>query len=257
VRAQPVLGVALVALAAAAEPLPALPPPGLACLARWYPITPVHKDGSWSASFPDGAVVPYDDGKAKTFEEKLEAPDLEDTYSIPYRPGPIRPVTAENEDPGRIRFDPLFRASYGRSEKEVDVVPMEFLGQRLRVHRKVKPAFERVAQRLERALAKDRTLAPFLEHLGGTFVWRPIANTHRQSAHSYGVSMDINVKLSDYWEWQKPKLPTRWRNRIPQAIVDAFEAEGFIWGGRWFHYDTMHFEYRPELLDPACRSERR
>ena len=40
----------------------------------------------------------------------------------------------------------------------------------------------------------------------------------------------------------------RWRNRFPQAIVDAFEAEGFIWGGRWYHYDTMHFEYRPELF---------
>ena len=44
----------------------------------------------------------------------------------------------------------------------------------------------------------------------------------------------------------------KWRNVVPQEIVDAFEAEGFIWGGRWLHYDTMHFEYRPELLDPAC-----
>lgn len=256
-RSGPVLAVALVALAARAEPPASRPPPGLACLSRWYPVTPVQKDGRWSAALPDGTVVPYDDGKAKTFEEKLETPDLEDTYSIPYRLGPIRPVTTENEDPGRIRIDPLFRAAYGRSKKEVDVVPLEFLGQHLKVHRKVKPAFERVAQRLERAIAKDRSLAPFLENLGGTFVWRAIANTHRQSAHSYGVSMDINVKRSDYWEWQKPKLPTRWRNRIPQAIVDAFEAEGFIWGGRWFHYDTMHFEYRPELLDPACSSERK
>ena len=24
--------------------------------------------------------------------------------------------------------------------------------------------------------------------------------------------------------------------------------------GRWFHYDTMHFEYRPELLDIRCRT---
>jgi hypothetical protein len=46
----------------------------------------------------------------------------------------------------------------------------------------------------------------------------------------------------------------RWENRIPQFIVDAFEAEGFIWGGRWYHYDTMHFEYRPELFDAACRA---
>ena len=27
-----------------------------------------------------------------------------------------------------------------------------------------------------------------------------------------------------------------------------FEKHGFIWGGRWYHYDTMHFEYRPEMI---------
>ncbi len=31
-------------------------------------------------------------------------------------------------------------------------------------------------------------------------------------------------------------------------IVKELEKYGFIWGGRWYHYDTMHFEYRPELL---------
>jgi hypothetical protein len=30
--------------------------------------------------------------------------------------------------------------------------------------------------------------------------------------------------------------------------VRVFEKHGFIWGGAWYHYDTMHFEYRPELL---------
>ena len=34
---------------------------------------------------------------------------------------------------------------------------------------------------------------------------------------------------------------------IPKEIVDIFEKHGFIWGGRWSHYDTMHFEYRPEF----------
>jgi D-alanyl-D-alanine carboxypeptidase-like protein len=33
---------------------------------------------------------------------------------------------------------------------------------------------------------------------------------------------------------------------MPRDIVDIFERHGFIWGGKW--YDTMHFEYRPELL---------
>jgi hypothetical protein len=39
-----------------------------------------------------------------------------------------------------------------------------------------------------------------------------------------------------------------YRNVIPHGIVDIFEKHGFIWGGKWYHYDTMHFEYRPELV---------
>lgn len=35
---------------------------------------------------------------------------------------------------------------------------------------------------------------------------------------------------------------------MPMQIVDAFERHGFTWGGRWNHYDTMHFEYRQELV---------
>jgi D-alanyl-D-alanine carboxypeptidase len=253
-----VIALALGGRAAAGAPGAALPPPvgpprGLACLAKWYPVVPVKVAGAWRARLPDGSTAPWDDGREKSFEEKLEAPDLEDTFSIPYRPGPIVPVTRENEDPGRIRFDPLFQAAYGASEAQVDVVDADFLGQRLQVHRRVAPAFERVARRLTQALAKEPGLRSYVMHLGGTFTWRSIANTHRQSAHSYGVSIDLNVARSHYWEWAKPKQPVRWVNRIPQVIVDAFEAEGFIWGGRWYHYDTMHFEYRPELLDPACR----
>ena len=32
------------------------------------------------------------------------------------------------------------------------------------------------------------------------------------------------------------------------SIVDAFQKHGFVWGGKWLFFDTMHFEYRPELL---------
>jgi len=37
-------------------------------------------------------------------------------------------------------------------------------------------------------------------------------------------------------------------NQIPWPIILIFEKYGFIWGGKWHHYDTMHFEYRPELF---------
>ena len=47
----------------------------------------------WTLVLPDGARIPYQDGKAKTFEEKLAAPDVEDAFSIPYKKGPIAPIT--------------------------------------------------------------------------------------------------------------------------------------------------------------------
>ncbi|QSQ28338.1 M15 family metallopeptidase [Pyxidicoccus parkwayensis] len=235
--------------AASVEP----PPARLTCLAKWYPaVVPVRAESGWSFRLPDGRTYPFDDGRVKSLAQKLESPDLEDTLSIPYRTGPLNPVTREDDDPGRIRFDPLFLATYGASEAKVDVVPVLILGQRLKVHRTAAPAFQRVGRRLEALLAKDASLKPFLVNLGGTFNWRTIANTRRRSAHSFGVSIDLNPAHAHFWEWQQPKTPLRWRNTVPQAVVEAFEAEGFIWGGRWYHYDTMHFEYRPELLDPAC-----
>jgi D-alanyl-D-alanine carboxypeptidase len=239
------------AFAAASARALAAPPAPLVCLERHYAVRAVERDGAWLAQLPDGRTFPYDDGRQKSFEERLAAPDVEDTFSIRYRKGPIRAVTTPDEDPGRIRLDALFQTTY----PERGITHLELFGKRLAVHEKVAPAFQRVERRLKAALAADPSLKPFLRDLGGTFAKRNIAGTNRPSAHSYGVSIDLNVALSHYWRWQKPASPIKWSNRVPQAIVDAFEAEGFIWGGRWYHYDTMHFEYRPELLDPDCYPE--
>jgi hypothetical protein len=248
-------GVALVVWGAARAEKPQAPepPPGVRCLARHFTGKPEQREGRWGLLLPGGTFVPWDDGREKSFEEQLDAPDLEDTLSQPYPTGPIQPVTRENEDPGRIRVDALFRATYGQRREEVRVVDFRLFGQTLKVHRKALPAFERVRARLEKLVAADPSLKQYLQGVGGTFNWRPIAGTTRQSAHSYGVSIDLNVARSHYWQWQKPPRPLRWRNQIPQVLVDAFEAEGFIWGGRWYHYDTMHFEWRPELFDAECR----
>ncbi len=228
------------------------PPAGLACLARHYVGTPQHDAAGWALVLPDGARLPWDDGRTKTFEQTLDAPDLQDVFSIPYRTGAIVPITTPDDDPGRVRADALFKATYGASEAEVrkQLVPWKFRGKSLVVHRRALAAFEKVGARLDALLAKDPSLAPFFDGMGGTFNWRVIAGTTRASSHSYGVSLDLNPARSHYWR-NEPK--GGWKNGIPQSIVDAFEAEGFVWGGRWFHYDTMHFEWRPELLDPTCR----
>jgi hypothetical protein len=69
--------------------------------------------------------------------------------------------------------------------------------------------------------------------------------------HAYAAAIDLNTAFSDYWLWRKGG----YRNRIPYEIVEIFERHGFIWGGKWGHFDTMHFEYRPEFFDAPPGSE--
>jgi len=223
--------------------LSVLPPP-LGCLERYYGVAAKcdSTPGGCRALLSDGSEIPYDDGKKKSLEERLAHPDVEDMFAQRYRKGPIKPVTTVDEDPGRVRLDHLLLLAYPKD----GLVEIEFSGRKLRVHKKAAAAFSRVHQRLMQI--KDPAVKPFLQKLGGTYVPRNIAGTDRPSAHSWGISIDLNPSLTHYWRWQKGG----WQNTVPQSIVDAFEAEGFIWGGRWYHFDTMHFEYRPELLDAAC-----
>ncbi|TMJ49392.1 MAG: M15 family metallopeptidase, partial [Alphaproteobacteria bacterium] len=54
---------------------------------------------------------------------------------------------------------------------------------------------------------------------------------------------------ADYWLGHRSGTSdTGYVSRIPIELVEIFERHGFIWGGKWSHYDTMHFEYRPELV---------
>ena len=83
-------------------------------------------------------------------------------------------------------------------------------------------------------VSDPESLRPFLQDLGGTFVWRKIAGTDRQSAHSYGVSLDINVKRSHYWRWQGAGA-LRWQNNIPSSQKhSSLSLEAFVTAPRYW-----------------------
>jgi len=204
----------------------------------------------------DGATTLIDDGTPpKDFQTVLVRPDIKDMFLIPYVVGRPHAVPRVNDDPGRIRNEDFFRRMYGDCRKGEVVKQLRSVkwlhawgGGSVKV-----TTINHVADRLEDVIAELQALPdafkPYLIPNAGTYTCRDIAGTSRTSMHSYGAAIDINLKYSDYWRWPKPRqYPIPYTNRIPYEIVDIFERHGFIWGGKWYHYDTMHFEYRPELL---------
>jgi hypothetical protein len=205
----------------------------------------------------DGTRMPLDDGKgAKSFDDWLENPDIEDMLAVPYPAGAPADPPPKDVDPGRARNAAFFNKIYGDCRKgEVDrnLTTVVWLprksGQRLRVSKVdgVARAFEAVSRELDEL---PERFDVYLFPSAGTYNCRPIAGTDRLSAHGHGIAIDIALKHADYWRNAKPGKDGAYayKNEIPLEIVRIFEKHGFIWGGRWHHYDTMHFEYRPELV---------
>jgi hypothetical protein len=199
----------------------------------------------------DGTRMKLSDGKTnKTPEQAIEVPDLDDVFAAPYPKGPLSIAPAS--DPGRARYAPFFEKMYGdcaKGQVVKNLVAVAWLprhgGRTVMVTRVngVDKALAAVSDELARL--PDQTIKAYLVPSAGTYVCRAIAGTDRQSAHSWGIAIDIATPRSDYWRWSKGGA---YRNRIPYEIVEIFERHGFIWGGKWKSFDTMHFEYRPELL---------
>jgi hypothetical protein len=205
----------------------------------------------------DGTRMGFDDGAEKTFAERLDRPDIEDQFAQSYPLGEMLSDPEPDYDPGRFRNTAFFMKMYGdcrrRGEVQKRLVDVVWLPKHWGKKIKVTPVngvaekLQRVSEELD-ALPED--FQKYLKPPAGTYNCRDIANTSRTSAHGYGISVDINSAHSDYWEWRgrRSAEALQYRNRIPYEIAAIFEKHGFIWGGKWHHYDTMHFEYRPELL---------
>ncbi len=202
----------------------------------------------------DNVRILYDDGKVKSFEEKLAHPDLEDMLSQVYPAGEFKEYKADY-DPGRFRVTAFFNSVYGGTSKQVqaNLTTVNFCGQKVQFNARngAAAALGRVGENLAALIRGKPELRQYLFPLGGSVNWRSIAGTNRPSPHSWGIAFDLNPRHGAYWRWQKNPTAAsvlNLRQSYPQEIVKIFEAQGFIWGGKWSHYDFMHFEYRPELL---------
>lgn len=228
-------------------------PQGAQALINSYPdFVKGYEDGK--ILLTDGTSMIYDDGHEKDFATMLDDSDLEDMFYVVYK----QPAEGESPeylaDAGRSRNEEIFKKMYGNSSASVQkkLVNVPWFGQTVKFT-SVNGAADQL-KKVAEELAQYPELKKYLKS-SGTFYWRPVRGAKRLSAHSYGIAFDIGVDHSDYWLWKnagaKETAKIKYANRIPQQIVDIFRKHGFIWGGSWYHFDTMHFEYRPEILEYA------
>ena len=114
-------------------------------------------------------------------------------------------------------------------EENIVTKTVPLLG-RVTCHRKLFPPLVAALEDLQ-----AQGLGSLVEVYSGCWVARTIARspTAPPSYHSYGAAIDINAPSNPYGQ-----PPT-----MDQRMVDAFESQGFNWGGDFLTPDGHHFEY--------------
>ena len=221
-----------------------------------YPndITGVEKadDGLIHVLTASGEKIIFDDGQDKSFDDMLWNADIEDSMALPYPPDMITAVPEGNSDPGRIRCYALLHALYGSSQSEVEkslrsVSPCGRFNQQGGAAAALEAAFGDIA-----GLTQARpNIGGFVYPMNGTYNYRVIAGTNTLSPHAFGIAIDLASGPGDYWRWASREQAQKRLASYPPELVQTMEAHGFIWGGKWAHFDYLHFEYRPEIIIKA------
>ena len=172
-------------------------------------------------------------------------------------------VLAAKRKNGLVYNIAFYDALYdGKTRRRIEshITRFDYLGKRVSVHRSIVPALKRVERTIQELAKRDHEVRKFLETLSSIdgYNWREVRDSPLRSNHSWGIAIDFLPRnwgqKNIYWNWISDwndrwmLIPPERRWAPPEAVVRAFEDEGFVWGGKWLLWDTMHFEYRPELL---------
>jgi hypothetical protein len=154
-------------------------------------------------------------------------------------------------------------ALWGRTEGEIRSHgrSTQFLGRRMFLNERAIEALTDVEGDILGMVGRDAEVASWVDNVDITysFITRGIAGGATRSQHSWGLAVDLVPSSYDggqvYWRWSRvynrdgwQRIPIEKRWTPPEAVVRAFERHGFVWGGKWAHFDNIHFEYRPEIL---------
>ena len=248
-------------------------------LARAYPDRTGNVefiDGDWSLLvygerffYADGRMLPaslkdrageYDPQPFYNYPEELPpwtAPDAEESARMR-----VQDANRRARPPKRSShfFDAIWRTR-NKDESWEHVKQIRLFGHNVLVHYSILEKLSLVEEQILRISRTNTAVRQWINSLNSieSWNWRDIASTQSRSYHSYGAAIDLLPKslggLETYWLWSSRSVPEWWtipysrRFHPPAEVIKAFESFGFVWGGKWRYYDTMHFEYRPEILE--------
>lgn len=202
-----------------------------------------------------GKRVLYDDMRSKTLSEKLNNADLQDIMETPYPLEFPLKLSKEDCDPGRFRNYELLNEVYGSSEgqvrKNLTNVPAPYSSCQFNKNNEAAQNLKAVMEELKVIAQSNGKVAALINPVNGTFNYRVISGTGNLSPHGYGIAIDLNSNPHDYWKWASRAAGEERMLSYPRELVEAFEKHNFVWGGKWGHFDTLHFEYRPEIIIKA------
>ncbi|WP_055666976.1 M15 family metallopeptidase [Desnuesiella massiliensis] len=210
------------------------------------------EDGRVYIIMKSGRKILYDDKKAKGHEEKLANPDIQDMMEQIYPLSPISKIMNTNFDPGRARIYGILTEIYGQSKSQVEAklkqVKVGYGYYQFNGENRAAEALKASMNEVMALIQKKPSINSFAFPCSGTFNYRYIAGTNRLSPHAFGIAIDLVRDSRDYWKWASKEQGQKRLESYPKELVEIFEKNGFVWGGKWNHFDILHFEYRPEII---------
>lgn len=208
-----------------------------------------------------GHAIHFLDGKMLG-ENHLSQAHEYDPFFFSYSLEPLEGPPPLEDGPGQSTD--VLEAFFGGREEEIreHCESVTFLGRRLFVNTLVTGPIQAVERDIRAAATRgDEGVVRWIDQLeiAFSFMNKGIAGSETRSYHAWGLAIDLVPRSYGgkqvYWRWSRVfnrtgwhRIPLEERWSPPRAVVEAFERHGFVWGGKWAHFDTIHFEYRPEIL---------
>jgi hypothetical protein len=208
-----------------------------------------------------GRRIHFQDGRMLA-EDRLDRADDCDPIFYEY---PLRPMT----EPPRAGAEmptyctDVLEMLFGDTELQIRAHggSVTFLAHRMFLNDLLVEPLAAVEAEILDVSTRDAAVAAWVDGLDITysFISRDIAGSPTRSHHGFGLAVDLVPRSYDgrhvYWRWSRvynreawDRIPVEERWSPPAIVVEIFERHGFVWGGKWPHFDAIHFEYRPEIL---------